>query len=222
MRLLLVDDHPLFLEGLRYLLTARGYAVVGTARDGLDALSQVRAQHPDLILMDIQIPRCNGLDAARLIKAEFPEVRVVILTVSASDQDLFEAIRIGVSGYLLKTQDTSEFYQALTDIGQGQVAFAAGLAQRVMDEFSRLSEGPTQGWGTGAWEPVQLSERQMQVLTLVANGMHYKEVGCHLGVTERTVKYHMGEILALLHLRNRVEAVAFARAHGMSGRSRVL
>ena len=216
MRLLLVDDHPLFLEGLKHLLATYGAEVAGTARDGLEALAQVRALSPDVVLMDIQMPRCDGLDATRLIKAEYPDVRIVMLTMSAGDEDLFQAIRAGACGYLLKTQDIADFYQALDELAQGQAALAPALAQRVLAEFSRLSNLGPDAPAPQAEIPDELSPRQVQVLTLVASGLPYKEVGHHLGLSERTVKYHMGEILALFHLHNRAEAVAFARARGMA------
>lgn len=215
MRLLLVDDHPLFLAGLCNLLTGRGIDVVGTARDGFEALAQVRALHPDLVLMDIQMPRCDGLAGTRLIKAECPEVRVVMLTASADDEDLFEAIRVGASGYLTKTQETETFYCSLLELSRGEVALAPGLVQRIMGEFSRLVE-PS---GSEGVHPPQLSPRQIQILTLICRGFTYKEVGSQLGLAERTVKYHMGEILAELHLKNRGEAVAYARQHGFDNRS---
>jgi len=210
MRLLLVDDHSLFLEGLCNLLISRGIEVAGSARDGFEALVQVRELHPDVVLMDIQMPRCNGLDATRLIKAEFPEIRVVMLTASLEDEDLFEAIRVGASGYLVKTQDTRAFFSSLEELGRGEVALAPGLVKRVMSEFARLAEPPDlEGEGGG-----HLSSRQMQILTLICHGFTYKEVGARLGLAERTVKYHMGEILSALHLSNRGEAVSYARAHG--------
>jgi DNA-binding NarL/FixJ family response regulator len=216
MRLLLVDDHPLFLEGLHNLLTAQSLAVIGTARDGFEALAQVRALHPDVVLMDIRMPRCNGLDATRLIKAEYPDIHIIMLTMSADDEDLFQAIRAGASGYLLKSQETADLYRALNELVQGQVALAPGLAQRVLGEFSRLS-GAALDDGTQTSDiPEELSQRQVQVLTLVASGLPYKEVGRHLGLTERTIKFHMGEIIARLHLRNRADAVAFARSHGLA------
>jgi two-component system NarL family response regulator len=108
--ILLVDDHPLFLDGLSNLLTAHGQQVIGTARDGFDALEKARSLRPDVILMDIRMPRCDGLCATRLIKAEMPEVQVVMLTMSDEEEDLFEAIRCGATGYLLKTQETEEFF----------------------------------------------------------------------------------------------------------------
>ncbi len=216
MRLLLVDDHPLFLEGLKHLLAAYGAEIAGTARDGLEALAQVRALNPDVVLMDIQMPRCNGLDATRLIKAEFPEVRVVMLTMSGDEEDLFQAIRAGACGYLLKTQDIDDFYRALDELAHGQTALAPDLAQRILVEFSRLSNPTPDTLPPKAEIPDELSQRQVQVLTLVAGGLPYKEVGRHLGLSERTVKYHMGEIIAIFHLHNRAEAVAFARARGMT------
>jgi DNA-binding NarL/FixJ family response regulator len=218
MRLLLVDDHPLFLEGLAGLLAAHGFDVAGVARDGLEALAQVRALRPDVVLMDIRMPRCGGIDATRLIKAEHPEVRVIMLTMSEADSDLFEAIRIGASGYLLKTQATDGVLQALNELADGQVALAPGLASRVLAEFSRLGAAQAAEDVTEAGDIADLSHRQLQVLTLVSQGLPYKEVGRELGLAERTVKYHMGEVIALLHLHNRAEAVAFARARGMAGR----
>lgn len=214
MRLLLVDDHPLFLDGLRNLLVGRGVDVVGTAQDGFEALAQVRALHPDLVLMDIRMPRCNGFEATRLIKAEFPAVRVVMLTASMEDEDLFAAIRVGASGYLLKVQETEAFFSSLMELGRGEVVLASGLARRILEEFARLSERRE----PEAREDDRLSHRQMQILTLICHGLTYKEAGVQLGLAERTVKYHMGQILDELHLKNRSEAVEYARIHGLETR----
>jgi DNA-binding NarL/FixJ family response regulator len=211
MKILLVDDHPLFLDGLRNLLTARGQQVVGIAHDGLEALEKARALHPDVILMDIRMPRCDGLCATRLITAEMPDVQVVMLTMSADEEDLFEAIRSGATGYLLKTQATEQFFDLLTGLAQGEVALAPGLARRVLEEFAG-SPHPT------APNTRDLSSREMQVLTLVARGKTYKEVGAELGLTERTVKYHMGEIVARLHLANRAQVLEYARKAGLAGK----
>ncbi len=210
MRLLLVDDHPLFLEGLRNLLVARQYEVVGVAHDGLEALAQYRTLRPDLVLMDIRMPHCDGLAGARLIKAEFPDAHIVILTMWTDDDNLFEAIRLGVSGYLLKTQDTESFFRSLEELARGEVVMGPGLAQRVVKEFSRLAQRPP-----NPPAPVRLSPRQAQILALISRDMTYKEIGTELGLAERTVKYHMGEILGLLHLANRAEVEAYARDHGI-------
>ena len=219
MKLLLVDDHPLFLEGLRNLVIGRGMQVLGTARDGYEALAAARALQPDLILMDLRMPECDGLTATALIKAEMPAIRVVVLTMSADDADLFQAIRLGASGYLLKTQDADSFFRSLEEIARGEAVLAPGLAQRMMTEFSRLaSEKHDPEWATAHDDLERLSPRQAQILALVGRGLTYKEIGSCLGLAERTVKYHMGEILAALHLKNRAEAVAYTRNHGLEGR----
>jgi DNA-binding NarL/FixJ family response regulator len=219
MRLLLVDDHPLFLEGLRNLLTGRGYQVVGTARDGYEALAAARALQPDVILLDLRMPKCDGLTAIALIKSELPSIRVVVLTMSADEADLYQAIRLGAAGYLLKVQDSDSFFRSLEGIAHGEVALAPGLAQLLMAEFSRLAtEERRPGPASEHDDPTQLSPRQGEILTLVSRGLTYKEVGRCLGLSERTVKYHMGEILAGLHLRNRAEAVAYGHAHGFDSR----
>jgi DNA-binding NarL/FixJ family response regulator len=214
MRVLLVDDHPLFLDGLKNLLTSRGIEVVGRAHDGLEALDQARSLSPDVILMDIHMPGCDGVAATRLIKAERPETRIVMLTMSAEDEDLFAAIKGGACGYLLKTLDTDEFFALLLDAARGEVVFSPGLAASLLHEFAQ--QGPPSPQAPAAPEPsATLSPRQVQVLTLVSQGMTYKEVGAQLGLTERTIKYHMGEIVARLHLENRAEALEYARRTGL-------
>ena len=213
MKVLLVDDHPLFLDGLKNLLTSRGVQVVGCARDGLEALDKARTLRPEVILMDIHMPRLDGLAAMRLIKAELPEVRIVMLTMSAEDEDLFEAIKSGACGYLLKTQDTGEFFALLQDVARGEVALSPGLAARILQEFGRQA-----GTALAIEDKEQrasLSAREMEVLTLVARGLTYKEVGAKLDLAERTIKYHMGEIVARLHLENRAQVIEYARRTGL-------
>jgi DNA-binding NarL/FixJ family response regulator len=213
MKVLLADDHPLFLDGLRNLLSAHGITVAGIAHDGLEALEQTRALHPDVVLMDIHMPRLNGLAALRMIKAERPETRIVMLTMSAEDDELFEAIASGASGYLLKTQDTEEVFTLLKDVARGEVALSPGLASRVLNEFRRRATLPP---GVEEKRPAaSLSLRETQVLTLVAQGLIYKEVGAKLNLSERTIKYHMGEIVGRLHLDSRAQAIQYAHRAGM-------
>lgn len=213
MRVLLADDHPLFLDGLKNLLAARGIDVVGVARDGLAALEQARLLRPDVVLMDIHMPQLDGIAATRMIRAERIDTRVVLLTMSASDDELFEAIAAGVSGYLLKTQDTGEVFRLLEEVARGEVALSPGLASRVLNEFRRRAVQPPE---VGEKPPAErLSARETQVLTLVAQGLTYKESGAKLGLTERTIKYHMGEIVARLHVENRAQAIDYARRSGM-------
>jgi two-component system NarL family response regulator len=139
MRILLADDHPLFLEGLKNLLSIRGIEVVGTARDGIDVLEKARALKPDVILMDIQMPNLDGLAATRVLKAEQPNVRIVMLTMSENDADLFEAIKSGASGYLLKTEETEKFFEILSEVMRGEAPLSRGIAGRVLQEFARLA-----------------------------------------------------------------------------------
>lgn len=216
MKILLADDHPLFLEGLSNLLEAHGLEVVGTARDGLEALEKARTLRPDLILMDINMPRVDGLAATRLIKAEMPSTKVVMLTMSAEDENLFDAIKSGASGYLLKSQETELFFAQLNEAARGEIALSPGLAARIVQEFAR---GPAAQPANAERAQVEaLSVRQRQVLSLVATGLTYKEVAAKLFLTERTIKYHMGKIVQLLQLENRDQAVRCARGSGWLGR----
>jgi DNA-binding NarL/FixJ family response regulator len=137
MRILLVDDHPLFLDGLKNLLTGRGLEVVGTAHNGQEALEQARCLQPDTILMDIEMPILDGITAARLIKAELPDVHIIMLTMSAEKDNLFQAVKNGASGYLLKTQATESFFQQLLQITQGEAPLSSGLAMQLIREFER-------------------------------------------------------------------------------------
>jgi DNA-binding NarL/FixJ family response regulator len=210
LRILLADDHPLFVDGLENLLTIRGIEVVGTARDGFEALEKARALKPEVILMDIQMPRLNGIAATRLIKAEQPKVKIVMLTISENDEDLFEAVRSGACGYLLKVEETDKFFELLSGLMRGEVPLSPGLAGRVLEEFAR------QGGAAGSFDPPVgkekgLTPRQMEVLTLVAQGLTYKEVGAKLFLAEHTIKYHMGEIIERLHLENRRQVIEYAR-----------
>jgi two-component system NarL family response regulator len=211
MKTLLVDDHRLFVDGLKNLLTLRGIEVVGTAYDGMEALEKARALQPEIILMDIQMPTLDGLAATRLIKAEMPRVKIVMLTMSAEDEDLFEAIKSGACGYLLKTLDVDQFLALLVGLSRGEVPLSPGLAGRVLNEFARQAMAKESAKRPLEKETESLSARQVQVLTLVAQGLTYKEVGDKLCLAERTIKYHMGEIIERLHLENRSQAIRYAR-----------
>jgi DNA-binding NarL/FixJ family response regulator len=218
MRILLVDDHGLFVEGLTNLLNAGGYQVVGAARDGLQALQLARALNPDIILMDIRMPGLDGLSATRLIQAEMPDVKIVILTTSAQDADLFEAIKCGASGYLLKNLEPNQLFDYLAGLGRGEAALSRELSARVLREFARQADAldARAAAGLSAAPPdLEPTPRQREILLLVADGLSYKEVGAALGLSENTVKYHMGEILDRLHLKNREQVVAYAVRSGL-------
>jgi two-component system NarL family response regulator len=221
MRVLLVDDHRLLIEGLSNLLAAHGIEVLGIASDGLEAVAMAQRLNPDLILMDVRMPNCDGLSATRQIKAMQPEMKIVMLTTSAEDHDLFEAVKSGACGYLLKSMSGDAFIEALRGLEQGIPPFSPGLAARLLTEFSRLSHGED--------EPVQsaltakeaendrngLTKRQTEVLQLVADGQTYQQVGESLSLSERTVRFHMAEIINRLHLQNRSQVVAYAGKHGL-------
>jgi len=220
MNVLLADDHRLLLEGLQNLLTAHGIRVIGLARDGLEAVALARTLKPDVILMDIRMPRCDGLAATRRIKAEMPEAKIVILTTSTEDQDLFEAVKSGACGYLLKSIDAAELIEALELVQQGTPPFSPGLAARILAEFTRQAgqrdEGKSHEEGKApAGEKAGLTARQTDVLRLIAGGLTYKEVGAQLGMSERTVRYHMAEIMQRLHLENRSQVIAYAGRMGL-------
>ncbi len=215
-RILLVDDHPLFLDGLRNLLTVCGMQVIGTANDGFEALEAARRMKPDIIAMDIQMPRCNGLEATRLIKAEMPNVKIVMLTTSVDEENLFEALQNGASGYLLKSMSIDEFSELLSGLIRGESVFSAGLANKTLEVFSRHAAGRQLVDLKESTDSVmELTERQLDVLRLVSQGLMYKEIGSRLFLTERTVKYHIGEILGRLHLKTRREAIDYARDKGL-------
>ncbi|HYE82784.1 MAG TPA: response regulator transcription factor [Clostridia bacterium] len=216
MKLMLVDDHPLFLEGLQYLLETYGIAVSGVAKDGREALIKARTLKPDIILMDIAMPRCSGIDALRLIKAEMPDIKIVMLTTSAEDEDIFEAVKYGASGYLLKNTNVRELVDMLSAIENNEVPLLPGLAARLLKEFRKRGidrNKPQQEQEEHTAE--QLTERQLEVLEMVARGRTYKEAGEVLGLAERTVKYHMGRILEQLHLSNRAQVIAYAARIGL-------
>jgi two-component system NarL family response regulator len=225
MNVLLVDDHPLFLEGIRNLLAARDIQVVGIAHDGMQALQQARDLRPDVILMDIQMPTCDGLEATRLIKAEMPSVHIVMLTMLEDDAALFEAIRSGATGYLNKSLNSNQFFDLLFGLDQGEAPLTPGIAVRVLSEFAQQDQrtdrarSTTQPPHEDEANSETLTERQREVLTLVAQGYTYKEIGTILHLAERTIKYHMQGIVQRLHLKNRVEIIAYARRVGLDAAS---
>jgi DNA-binding NarL/FixJ family response regulator len=224
MRVLLVDDNRLMLEGLSNLLEAHGIQIAGMAKDGLEGAAMALTLHPDLILMDIRMPVCDGLEATRRIKARQPEIKIVMLTTSAEDDNLFEAIKSGACGYLIKNMSGEAFIEALQGLEQGVPPFSPGLAEALLEEFARLASergGRTDTETASAQRHGDtenkkgLSERQMEVLRLVASGLGYKEVGQRLALSERTVRYHMAEIMDRLHLENRAQVIAYAGKLGL-------
>lgn len=208
MRVLLADDHALFRDGVASLLRTWGVEVVGEAADGWEALAQARLLTPDLILMDINMPRCSGLQATRLIKAELPAVSIVMLTVSEDEDDLFEAVKSGAEGYILKEVDAEEFGQLIAGFSNGRVPMSKRLADRILSEFVR-------GRGKDRQPVEEITDREREVLRLLATGATNREIAASLHLSEHTVNYHMKNILAKLHLRNRAQVVAYAFREGL-------
>ena len=168
--------------------------------------------------MDIKMPDLSGIDTLKLLKAESPELKIVMLTSSEDDEDLFDAIRYGASGYLLKSTGAKELVELLHGLENGEALLTRPVAARILQELKRLntdekeSGRPSAESNTG--EP-QFTERQLEILELVAKGVTYKDAGTALGLTERTVKYHMGKIIELLHLENRSQVIAYAVKMGI-------
>jgi DNA-binding NarL/FixJ family response regulator len=221
LRVMLVDDNRLMLEGLENLLAAHGIEVLGTASDGLEAITLAYELHPDLILMDIRMPRCDGLEATRHIKARMPDIKIVMLTTSAEEADLFESVKSGAIGYLIKSMSGDDFIQALRGLEQGVPPFSPGLAARLLREFARMAEDEERNAGEETAQDLEqskLTKRQAEVLQLVASGLTYKEVGNRLALSERTVRYHMVEIMDRLHLEHRSQVIAYVGKLGLEGK----
>jgi DNA-binding NarL/FixJ family response regulator len=211
MRVLIVDDHPLFRTGIASLLHAWAMEVVGQASNGLEAVTEARDLQPDLILMDINLPGLSGLEATRLIKSELPQTKIVMLTVSDDTEDLFEAIRSGADGYMLKDMSEEDFGRTLRGVVNNEPPLSPGLAAKILREFSRLSRAdevqpPSSG---------DLTEREREVLQLAATGATNREIGATLVISENTVNFHMKHVFAKLHLKNRSQAVAHALRAGI-------
>jgi two-component system NarL family response regulator len=211
MKILLVDDQLLFRKGLRSLLAAEeDMEVVSEASNGQEAFDKVKAYRPDVVLMDIHMPVCDGIQATRLIKAERPDVKIVILTVSDEDDDLFDAIKAGAEGYLLKNLRPEELMTMVRSVMANEAPVSPAIASKLLGEFRRQprhDDGQTGG--------PELTAREREVLQLVAEGLSNAEIGLKLCVVEGTVKNHLHNILEKLHLQNRVQAAAYAMRAGL-------
>jgi two-component system NarL family response regulator len=217
MKVLLVDDNALFLEGLKNMLEASGVEVLGMALNAREAVELTGRLAPEVVLMDIQMPGDSGIAATGAIKALYPNVKIVMMTVAKNDTCLFDAIAAGACGYLLKNMPEDAFLQALKGMARGESPLSPGLAAKVLAEFSRRAQSAQPPKRLA--EPIAasvLSERQQEVLRQVAAGRSYKEIAAELGLSEATIKYHMGEITARLHLENRAQVIACATRLGLA------
>jgi DNA-binding NarL/FixJ family response regulator len=207
LRLLLVDDHALFREGLISLLSYQDdFIVVGEAEDAESALEQVRALQQDIVLMDVELPGEDGVAATQRLKLEMPEITVVMLTVHDDSQTLFEAIKVGAQGYLVKNVRSRELLEQLRRLARGEAAISRRMAARILEEI----RGETEPYGPGE----ELTDRELEVLELVAARLSNAEIAERLVISEHTVKNHMKSILSKLHLHNRHQAAAYGIARG--------
>ena len=211
MRLLIADDHALFRESLKSLLRTRGLEVVGEASNGREAVELAHELAPDIVLMDLAMPEMDGLDATRLISAQLPKVKVVVVTASGEDEDLFEAIKSGAEGYILKNLEADRFFELLEGVARGEPALTPLLARKLLKEFANAKQTPP-----ADRDPDALTTRELEVLeTMVGGVTTNRGLAQHLGVSENTVKFHVRNILDKLHLHNRAQVVSYALRHGI-------
>lgn len=209
MRILIADDHSLFRDGLRSLLQAQGHEVVGEAKNGAEAIALTRELRPEVLLMDLQMPEVDGITATRAVTAEMPEVKVVILTASEEEAKLFEAIKSGAQGYLLKNLEADEFFEMLDRVQRGEPGLTPALARKLLQEFAKPAESTT---------PAEeaLTGREREVLELMVEGItSNRRLAKRLGLSENTVKFHVRNILDKLRVHNRAEVVGYALRHGI-------
>jgi len=214
MRIVLADDHALFRDGVASLLAAWGHEVVGSAGDGEQAVALVEALVPDVVLMDVSMPRMSGVEATRRLAASRPDVAIVMLTVSEDEADLFAAVKAGARGYLLKNLEADQLRGMLEAVARGEAAITPATAARILAELHRPDHGHRPGAGHRL-EPDRLTERERDVLTLVTAGLRNKEIAARLGISENTVKYHLKNILEKLHAGSRTEVATLAVRQGL-------
>jgi DNA-binding NarL/FixJ family response regulator len=212
LRILLVDDHVLFRKGIASLLSTRqDMEVVGEAGDGVEAVSQARETLPNVILMDINMPKRNGLEATKIIKQELPEVEIVMLTVSEDDESLFEAIKNGAKGYLLKKLEPEQLFGMLEGVRQGEAPISGVMAAKILQELKQ-PDRTTSGQQEVSDE---LTPREIEVLEQVVAGATNQEIAETLHITKNTVKIHLRNILEKLHVQNRIQAAVQAVREGL-------
>ncbi len=209
-RTLIVDDHALFRRGLEIVLvTEQDIEVVGEASDGAEAVQKASESLPDVVLMDVRMPRSGGIEACREIKEVAPSARIIILTMSDEEEDLFEAIKAGASGYLLKDIPLDDVAEAVRSVYGGQSLINPSMAGKLLTEFASLARRDTEEPPRQVPAP-KLTDREMQVLRLVARGMNNRDIAKELYISDNTVKNHVRNILEKLQIHSRMEAVMVA------------
>jgi DNA-binding NarL/FixJ family response regulator len=208
-RVLLVDDHSLYRRGIAAALAAEeSIEIVGEAADGLEGIEKTRELMPDVVVLDLQMPRCGGLEACQALQTELPQINVLVLTISHKESDLFSAIKFGAKGYLLKDANAKELAQAVVHIAKGGVIVSPSMASKLLTEFKT-------GEVYKAEAASGVSDREVEILQQVAKGASNKEIASTLFISENTVKTHLRNIMDKLHLANRSQAAAYAIRAGL-------
>lgn len=209
-RVLVADDHPIVRRGLSSLINLRAdMALVGEAADGVEAVEKIRTLQPDVILLDLMMPRKDGLEVIREVRQENPEARILVLTSFADDDKVFAAIKAGALGYLLKDSPSDMLLLAIGDVYRGESSLHPVIARKLIRELNQppVNLPPTE-------EP--LTRREMEVLRLVARGLSNQEIAAQLNITEGTVRLHVSNVLSKLHLANRTQAALYALQEGLT------
>jgi DNA-binding NarL/FixJ family response regulator len=209
-KVMVVDDHPMWRDAVERDLQDEGFEVVGVAANGAEALARFPACRPDVVVLDLQIPPPNGVEVTRQVMRHDPSARVLILSASGEQDDVLDAVKAGATGYLVKSASRRELVDAVRRVARGDTVFTPGLAGLVLGEYRRLSEPSS----AGADRPT-LTERETEVLRMVAKGLSYKQIAERLVLSHRTVQNHVQNTLRKLQLHNRVELTRYAIAQGL-------
>lgn len=207
---MVVDDHPMWREGVARDLQERGFEVVATAGDAPSAVRIAKAVRPSVVLMDLNLGELSGVDATAMITSELPETRVLVLSASGEHDDVLQAVKAGASGYLVKSASSEELVEAVSRTAAGDAVFTAGLAGLVLGEYRRMAAAPADGE-----HAPQLTDRETEVLRLVAKGLTARQIADRLVLSHRTVENHVQSTLRKLQLHNRVELARYAIEHGL-------
>ena len=224
---MVVDDHPMWRDAVARDLAEAGYDVVATVSDGAQALRVAAAAQPDVVVLDLQLPDMSGVEVTRGLRAAHPAARVLVLSASGEQQDVLDAVKAGAVGYLLKSAARPEFLDAVRRTADGDAVFTPGLAALVLGEFRRLAAAPAGNAGNAGdgrdgrdgGDAPRLTERETEILRMVATGMSYKQIATRLVLSHRTVQNHVQNTLGKLHLHNRIELVRYAIEHGLTDES---
>ncbi|MCM2392449.1 response regulator [Streptomyces albipurpureus] len=214
-RVMVVDDHPMWRDAVARDLATAGFDVVATAGDGQQAVRRAKATVPDVLVLDLNLPELPGVQVCKEVVAALPGVRVLVLSASGEHADVLEAVKSGATGYLLKSASTQELTDAVRRTAVGDAVFTPGLAGLVLGEYRRLASDPGQSASADDPKAPQLTDRETEVLRLVAKGLSYKQIAERLVISHRTVQNHVQNTLGKLQLHNRVELVRYAIERGI-------